>query len=33
MKLVKLEESLGNCPLNKSIDISINNGTICINEK
>ena len=33
MKLIKLEESLGNCPLNKSIDISINNGTICINEK
>ena len=31
-KLEKVDEDLCNCPLNKSIDISINNGTICINE-
>ena len=30
--LIKLEEELGYVPLNKSIDISINNGSIWINE-
>ena len=32
IKLVKLEEDLPHCPLNKTINISINNGTISINE-
>ena len=30
--LIKLEEELGYIPLNKSIDISINDGSIWINE-
>ena len=30
--LIKLEKELGYVPLNKSIDISINDGTIWINE-